>query len=343
MGEASSASRAMEPFVSVVVVTHDGADHLARCLASLEALDFPPERLEIVLVDNRSPAGSLDAIRSGFPRVAVVTSAENRGFAGGCNLGIARARGEYVVLLNDDTRVEPGWLRALVDAAGDDPAVGVATSRIRLEAPSDGGRPVLQSTGAEILADGSCRDRGYGAVDEGQYAKREEVFAGCGASMLLRRALLDDVGLLEESLFMYYEDIDLCWRARARGWKIVYVPDSVVWHLHQATMGRGSREHLFYGDRNRLVVVTRNASARRALRAWARYAVGTIPGLSSAPVPTAVRVRAFASALAALPRALASRRRIRRARTASEADLERWFLPLRSSREGSPAPRRERT
>jgi len=317
----------MRALVSVVIPTHAGADPLEACLASVEGQDLPRDRFEIVLVDNGAPAGSLDPIRSRFPGVEVVASAQNLGFSGGCNLGIAKARGEYVVLLNDDTRVEPGWLRALVDVADADPAVGIATSRIRLEARSDDGRPVLQSTGAEILADGSSRDRGYRDVDEGQYAQVEEVFAGCGASMLLRRAMLDDVGPLEESFFMYYEDVDLSWRARSRGWKVLYVPDSIVWHVHQATIGGASREHLFYGDRNRLLVVMRNAPFRRTLRVWARYAVGTIPGLSRAPVPKVLRVRALASALAALPGAVAARGRIRRARRVPEAELERWLRP----------------
>lgn len=310
------------PFVSVIVVTHDGADHLPACLDALAALSYPADRRETLLVDNASPAGSLGFLRGQHPDVRVIPSTTNLGFAGGCNLGLREARGDYAVLLNDDTRVDPHWLDALVDAAEADPEAGICTSRIRL---ADGR---LQSTGAIPYVDGSSRDRGENETDSGQYARIEEVFGGCGASMLLRRAMLEEIGLLEDRFFMYYEDTDLSWRARAAGWKVLYVPDSVVVHLHQATMGRGTRDHLFYSDRNRLLLVLRNASLPRVLWVWGRYALGTIPGLSRAPVPTSVRLHALASALGSVPASLAARRRIRARRRVPERDLVHWFQPL---------------
>lgn len=318
----------MKPFVSVIVVTHDGTAHLPACLDALEALAYPADRFETLLVDNASPGALIASVRDGHPGVEIVSSEANLGFAGGCNLGIAQARGEYLVLLNDDTRVEPGWLDALVAAAESDPHVGICTSRIRLVQTSRDAPVLLQSTGAEVFVDGSSRDRGEREVDTGQYAEVEEVFAGCGASMLVRRALLEEIGTLEPSFFMYYEDTDLAWRAHAAGWTVLYVPDSIVWHIHQATMGRGTALHLFYSDRNRLLLVLRNAPARRVLRVWLRYTVGTIPGVSSAPVPTGVRLRALGSALARLPSTVAARRRIQDRRKVPERDLEHWFRPL---------------
>jgi len=318
----------MRPLVSVVVVTHDGAGHLPACLDALEALSYPADRLEVLLVDNASPPDALAAVCRAHPAARVVPSPANLGFAGGCNLGIARAKGDFVALLNDDTQVEAGWLDALVDAALADPEAGVWASRIRLVERAPDGAPLLQSTGALLFRDGSSRDRGHREPDRGQYGEIEEVFGACGASMLLRRTLLEDVGPLEESFFLYYEDTDLCWRARAAGWKVVYVPGSIVWHRHQATVGRDNPAHLFWSDRNRLLLVLRNAGWSRVAWVWLRYAVGTLPGVSRAPVPKRVRVRALLSAWAHAPASLAARYRIRRSRRVQERDLARWLRPL---------------
>src|SRR5205823_2497072 len=130
--------------------------------------------------------------------------------------------------LNNDTRVDPDWLKALVEALQRDQSLGAVTSKILLK-----GEPKrIHSAGLCLYRDGRGGDRGFRQADVGQYDEPAEVFGGCGASVLYRRSMLDDVGLLDERFFVYYEDLDLAWRARLRGWKFAYEPKSVVYHVH---------------------------------------------------------------------------------------------------------------
>lgn len=140
-------------------------------------------------------------------------------------------------------------------------------------------RPIIQSTGSLVSIDGSGRDRGavieegfhFYEEDRGQYNKREEVFAANGASSLYRRAMLNDVGLFDERFFMYYEDTDLSWRMRLRGWKIVYVPESVVRHVHCGSSGEWSLFFTYHVKKNRLAMVAKNGNWAQIMLSWAGY------------------------------------------------------------------------
>jgi GT2 family glycosyltransferase len=139
--------------------------------------------------------------------------------------------------------------------------------------------PVIQNAGSVVSIDGSSRDRGavveggfhYYEADIGQYNRREEVFAACGAASLWRKATLMDIGLFDEGFFMYYEDTDLSWRAHLRGWKIVYVPDAVVRHIHCGTSGEWSPLFTYCVKKNRLAMVFKNGSWKQILLSWIGY------------------------------------------------------------------------
>ena len=125
---------------------------------------------------------------------------------------------------------------------------------------------VINNVGSNLFAGGFGGDRGFLEVDEGQYDESEEVFAWCGGAVLLRRSYLDDVGLFDERFFLYYEDTDLSWRGRLRGWRYVYEPGAVVRHRHSASSGVGSAVFTYYTERNRLLTLAKNAPARLAWR-----------------------------------------------------------------------------
>lgn len=139
--------------------------------------------------------------------------------------------------------------------------------------------PLEQNTGSIVFHSGAGRDRGtyvtntdvFFEKSEGQYSRREEVFAGCGASLLLKREMLDDAGLLDDRFFMYYEDTDLAWRARIRGWKVLYAPDALVRHIHCGTTKEWSPFFIYLIERNRLVMVFKNGGLRQVLRVWGGY------------------------------------------------------------------------
>ncbi len=196
---------------------------------------------------------------------------------------------------------------------------------------------VVNNVGSVLLQAGYGADRGYLEPDRGQFDRPEEVFAWCGAAVLLSRRYLESVGLFEPRFFLYYEDFDLAWRGRARGWRYVYVPESVVHHVHAASAVVGSRLFAHFTERNRLLTLARNAPLGLALREAGRHLLITasyarrdvLSPLAHVrrPVGETVyrRLRAFAAYLRLLPRALADRRRIRAGRSVDDRELLEWM------------------
>jgi GT2 family glycosyltransferase len=182
----------------VVIVNWNGARHLAECLASLRAQTLRPE-MEVIVIDNGSTDGSLEALRQYGAWTRLIPNATNRGFAAGCNQGIRASRAEFIALLNNDTAVEPSWLEELVRAARAAPEIGCCTSKVL----SYYDRGVFDNAGHILFADGLTRGRGRLERDEGQFEQLEEVFCISGCAALLRRQMLDDVGLFDEAFFAY--------------------------------------------------------------------------------------------------------------------------------------------
>ena len=302
-------------------MNRDGLRFLDACLSA--SLDQEVDGgHEVLLVDNGSSDGSAEHVRQRHQRVRVIEAGRNLGFAAGNNLGIREARGELVVLLNNDTRVRPGWLQALVEVASADPRAGAVTSKLLFAEPAG----VIQNAGSLLLSDGSGGDRGSGEPDAGQFDKREEVFAFCGAAALLRREALADVGVFDEDYFMYYEDTDLSWRLRLRGWRVVYEPRAVVDHWHAASSGRDSKFMRFHADRNRLFTVLKNAPPSFVGRSF--LSLGRRAAAPTGPAGTpreGSKPRVLASFAAHLPAMLARRLRIRARRTAPDAEVLRWI------------------
>ena len=182
---------------------------------------------------------------------------------------------------------------------------------------------VVNNAGTLLTDDGFGVDRGYQEPDDGRYDTSIDVFAWCGGAVLLRSDYLDDVGLFDEDLFLYYEDLELSWRGAKRGWRYRYVPESIVRHVHAASSVDGSALKRYYDERNHLVVLARHASAGRAVRAAARSLLVTgsyarrdvvAPAISRRPVHVDVvkdRLTAFGGFVRLLPRAISDRRRAR--------------------------------
>lgn len=217
--------------------------------------------------------------------------------------------------------------------------VEVTTEPRWVDVPLEGPRlDVIQNAGSVLVAGGYAGDRGFLEVDRGQYDEPADVFAWCGCAVLMRREYLEDAGLLDERLFLYYEDIDLSWRGRLRGWRYRYVPQSVVRHLHATSSVEGSELFQYYVERNRLLVHLKNAPAGYAARALADWALPTArfavrdavsPLLHGRrPQLTLVRRRlnAFGGFLRLAPAMLADRRRVRAKRRLSDGELRHWVV-----------------
>ena len=256
------------PLVSVIIVNYNGKRYLDDCLTSLSKQSYPRNRWEVILVDNHSSDGSVEHVRDRYAWVQVVAVQKNLGFAEGNNEGYRHCRGELIALLNNDTVVEPGWLQGLVDAILEDSRIGGVTSKILFRDEPD----TINSTGLTLYRDGRGGDRGFRQFDHGQYEEPADVFGACGASVLLRRTMIEDIGFFDERLFMYGEDLDLAWRAHFRGWRFRYTPRSVVYHVHCGSSGEWSPFFLYYVERNRVFVNLKNAPAGLALRSLAVFA-----------------------------------------------------------------------
>jgi GT2 family glycosyltransferase len=198
---------------------------------------------------------------------------------------------------------------------------------------------VLNNAGSKVFADGYGADRAYQEPDLGQYERVEEVFTFCGAAVCFRTEALREAGFFDDDFFLYYEDTDLAWRLRALGWSISYQPEAVVRHIHSASSKEWSPLFTFHVDRNRLLMLTKNASARLALREVLRYPLTTASlALREAararhtrrrpPLrPTLLRLRVCASYLRLLPAMLARRRDLARRARVGRGQLERWLVP----------------
>jgi GT2 family glycosyltransferase len=304
------------PFVTIIIVNYNGERFLDKCLAAVHAQTYPSDRREVIVVDNGSRDDSLSCLAK-YPGVRLIAAERNWGFARGNNEAFRQSRGELIALLNNDTVADPRWLEASVEALAGDPTIGGMASKILLRDEPG----IINSTGLTLYRDGRGGDRGYREPDRGQFDQTTEVFGGCGASVLLRRALLDDVGFFDERFFMYYEDLDLAWRAHLRGWRFAYAPRSVVHHVHCGTSGEWSPFFLYHVERNRVFVSLKNApwllAARslavftaRAARKW--YRVLALRDRSARDRRQALAyVRAALSLVRHLPAMLWQRLRIR--------------------------------
>jgi hypothetical protein len=195
---------------------------------------------------------------------------------------------------------------------------------------------VLNNAGGIVFADGYGADRAFQEVDTGAYDEPAEVFNFCGNGVAFRREVLADAGLFDDDFFLYYEDTDLSWRVRARGYAIRYEPTAVLRHHHSASSGEESPVFRFHVDRNRLLMLTKNASWRLALPQLLRYPLTTASmalravragNARAAARPTLLRLRVMASYLKLLPAMLRKRRAIDRTRAVARRDLERWLVP----------------
>jgi GT2 family glycosyltransferase len=231
-----SGSNRMTPSCAIVIVSYNCRDALRACLRKLTAQANPPS---IIVVDNASGDGSAEMAAREFPTVQLIQNSVNRGFAAGCNQGIRASASDLVLLLNPDTLLD-GWeLRKLLDVMRDQPNIGACGPRI-LNAdgslqPSCRRFPTLGAMLCDELGLGRLFPRSQCfakyRMSGWQHNETREVDQLMGSCLLLRRAALDQLSLLDERFFLYFEEVDLCWRLRQCGWRVLFVADATVTHL----------------------------------------------------------------------------------------------------------------
>ena len=235
---------------SVVIPNWNGRQFLKTCLNSLRAQTY--DDVEIIVVDNGSSDGSRTFIAEFYPEVRLIALKQNRGFTGACNLGMEAATGENIALLNNDTELDRGWARSIVDAFRRRPEVGIIASKMLLFDQRDH----FHTAGDFFHIDGSAGNRGAWQKDVGQFDREEYVFGACGGSAAYRRSMLDQIGLLDDDFFFLLEDVDLSWRAQLAGYKVLYLPGAVVYHHLSATGGGVTAS--YHDGRNGIWLLAKN-------------------------------------------------------------------------------------
>src|SRR4030066_1925804 len=217
------------PLVSIVMPTLNGLELLKVSIPALLRTNYP--NLEVIVVDNASSDGSVAFLAKEYPEVSVISLKENKGIVIPYNLGAAAARGSLVSFLNNDMEVDPNWLLPIVQALQRGENVACCDSKFLDYYARD---RIDFSGGAGKLLDkyGNPVNRGGGEVDKGQFNVLEEVFHGL---LLFRRDLIMKVGGFDESFFGWFDETDLCWRLHRLGYKVLYVPESVVYHMGSAS------------------------------------------------------------------------------------------------------------
>ena len=235
-----------QPKVSIIVLNWNGKQYLETCLSSLEKQTC--KSIEIILVDNGSSDGSIEFVRNRFPGVVILRHDTNLGFAEGVNSGIRISKGGFIATINNDAEANEKWIESLVRVMESDKGIGCCASKMLRYYE----REIIDSAGINVYQNGNAYDRGRDETDTGQYDVQEEIFGACAGGALYRRKMLDEIGLFDKDYFAYLEDVDISFRMHLFGWKCIFVPDAMVYHIHSATSKQASPFKLFYLERNKL-------------------------------------------------------------------------------------------
>ena len=327
----------MPPRVTVVIPNWNGQKFLDLCLASLRRQSF--EDFETVLVDNGSTDASVDFTKRNFPEVRVIPLDDNRGFSVAVNAGIRASEAEYVVLLNNDTEQDPGWLETLVYAAESHPEAGLFSSKL----VDFHDRRLLDGAGDALRRSGLPYRIGHQELDRGQFERETFVFSACAAAALYRRALFEEIGPFDEDFFAYCEDGDVSFRAQLAGHRCLYVPGAVVYHMGSAsTGGKRSPTATRLGTQNGMNLLVKNLPAALVWRSLPSLLAGQLSRIAITSLSSAglrAHLDGLAGAWRLLPQMLEKRKDIQNRRKVPDDYVRRL---LRSSSRQAKESRRRR-
>lgn len=260
-----------EPLVSIITVNFNQAKVTEELILSLKKVEY--SRLEIIVVDNGSKTTELQSLAPKYPEVKFIFNKENLGFAGGNNLGIAAATGDYLLFLNNDTEVHSSFMQPLVNVI-ENPKVGVVSPKIKYF-----GTNIIQYAGNGAVSPYTGRSVriGFQVDDQGQHDVETETQIAHGAAMMLSRKVINEVGLMPELYFLYYEEIDWCEAVKKSGYEIRYVPQSEVYHKESMSVGKKSTLKTYYMMRSRLIYLRRNTKGIKKLSWILFYGLVTFP------------------------------------------------------------------
>lgn len=321
------------PLVSIIIPHWRGSEILLRCLQALR--EHTTISHEVIVVDNGCDDGSIAAAQERFPLARYVAAGSNLGFASGCNFGLRAAVGKYVVLFNNDALATPQWLEPLVQMMERDAQLAACQPKI-LSLPFPGFFDYAGAAGGEIdfLGYPFCRGRIFSTIerDKHQYDAPAEIFWASGACCILRVAVLEEIGLLDEAFFAHMEEIDLNWRMHLAGYHIMSVPQAVVYHQAGGTLHAASPHKTYLNHRNALFLLLKNYAPQSLWWIFPlRLLLDVIEALRLLVTFNARHAwavsRALAEVLRRLPEFLQKRKRSRNVRKISNAAIHKKLYP----------------
>jgi GT2 family glycosyltransferase len=322
----------MPTSVSVTIVTYNSRQYLEACLQSIFEQNYRP--LEIVVVDNGSMDGTRGFLSRFEDRVRVEYNDNNMGFAASQNQAIARSTGDWVLVLNPDVVLLPGVVEQLVEAGRIDQKAGTVCGRLLaigrdLQPPEN---PLIDTAGIYFTEAMRHFDRGWHEPDDGRFRKMEYVFGASAAAALYRREMIADISdggnFFDPDFFAYREDADVAWRAQLLGWRCLYTPATVGYHVR--SVGPGNRHAVpsvinMHSVKNRFLMRTKNMTGGVFRRFWRQMIARDLLVVGGSLLLEQKSLPAFWRLVACLPRALRSRRWIMSRRRATDENLAQWF------------------
>lgn len=268
-----------QPTVSIITVNYNETEYTLELLRSIARNSY--RNVEVIVVDNASRTSPRAEILAEFPRTLVIESRDNLGFAGGNNLGVAQAGGEYLFFINNDAELTDGCLETLVQCFADNPQAGIVSPKLCYFHEADReGKHCLQYTGATPVSAWTARNRilGNRQTDRGQFdgPARETGYAH-GAAMMVPRRVVQEVGSMAEDYFLYYEELDWCERIRRADYQVLVAPDATVFHKESLATGKISSLKMYYLTRNRILFMRRNFGGLRLLPFAVFFAFVSMP------------------------------------------------------------------
>jgi GT2 family glycosyltransferase len=269
-----------QPHVVTVILNTNRREDTLACLASLERVPYANHH--IIVLDNASTDGSVEAIRSAFSEVEIISLSDNRGYAGNNNVGIAAALGreaDWVFVLNEDTILDPVCLEELIRVGESDPRIGVVGPMVyHYDEPT-----VIQSAGGRLGRNWESQHIAQNEPDTEQFTSPRAVEWISGCAILVRRAAIEQVGMIDERFFYYWEETEWCLRATRAGWRILHVPRAKLWHKGVQRDYRPKPAVAYYNTRNRLLVLAKHrAPLRTRIVVWGQI-VRTLTSMTVRP------------------------------------------------------------
>jgi hypothetical protein len=308
------------PSCSVIILNYNNRPHLEKCLPSVVKTEYRGP-LEITVIDNGSSDDSVSFVQSRYPGLTLIRLGQNIGFASAYNRAVSDCRSELICLLNNDVETSGRWLELLADKLLSDEKNSMAMPKM-LDYYD---RSILNAAGTICDIFGLAFNRGIGQKNDGRFEGKTDIFYACGACALIRKKTLETAGSFDERYFMYHEDVDLSWRLRTMGYRITYVPEAIVFHMHMgSTLTTDKvRGKIYEFEKNRLMSFIKNYSLVAILilgpllimliSVHVLYAL-----IKGVPDEAGSLIRALAWNIKNLPGTLSKRRVVQKGRTVSD-------------------------